>query len=136
MVNATMATTKSTVLGIRLDHDRRAWIEAEAARRGVSVRGLFEGMIDQARTGQTVDEAPDAAGPGSASRPTAGVPTRPSSPSASSPWPDLGSMTVLPCGMVRGAVSITTGLIKSGGRYARSRVEHCPLKQLWSERWV
>src|SRR5271165_430214 len=51
-----MATSKSTVVGIRLDHDRRAWVEAEAARRGVSVRGLFEGMIDGART----DEAGDA----------------------------------------------------------------------------
>ena len=43
-----MATTKSTVVGIRLDHERRAWVEAEAARLGVSVRGLFEGMIDEA----------------------------------------------------------------------------------------
>ena len=47
-----MATTKSTVVGIRLDHDRRAWVEAEAARLGVSIRGLFEGMIDEARTGE------------------------------------------------------------------------------------
>ena len=48
-----MATTKSTVVGIRLDHERRAWVEAEAARLGVSVRGLFEGMIDEARSGET-----------------------------------------------------------------------------------
>ena len=48
-----MATTKSTVVGIRLDHERRAWVEAEAARLGVSVRGLFEGMIDEAGSGDT-----------------------------------------------------------------------------------
>src|SRR5271156_3655516 len=48
-----MATTKSTVVGIRLDHERRAWVEAEAARLGVSVRGLFEGMIDEARSEET-----------------------------------------------------------------------------------
>ena len=58
-----MATSKSTVVGIRLDHDRRAWVEAEAARLGVSMRGLFEGMIDEARTG----------GPAEASRAIAGL---------------------------------------------------------------
>ena len=47
-----MATTKSTVVGIRLDHERRAWVEAEAARLGLSVRGLFEGMIDEARAAE------------------------------------------------------------------------------------
>ena len=52
-----MATTKSTVVGIRLDHERRAWVEAEAARRGLSVRGLFEGMIDEARSGEMVGDA-------------------------------------------------------------------------------
>ena len=61
-----MATTKSTVLGIRLDHDRRAWVEGEAARRGVSVRALFEGMIDGARTGETADADRAIAGLGSA----------------------------------------------------------------------
>jgi len=48
-----MATSKSTVLGIRLDHDRRAWVEAAAAEEGVTVRALFEQMIDRARTGPT-----------------------------------------------------------------------------------
>ena len=59
-----MATTKSTVVGIRLDHERRAWVEAEAARLGVSVRGLFEGMIDEARSEETsaVARPEDAAG--------------------------------------------------------------------------
>ena len=78
-----MATSKSTVLGIRLDHDRRAWVEAAAAEEGVTVRGLFEQMIDRARTGETPSDtsadspaaptpagvpvdraAPDVAGPG------------------------------------------------------------------------
>jgi hypothetical protein len=46
-VNA-MTSSKTTVLGVRLDHERRAWVEAEAARQGLSVRALFESMIDQA----------------------------------------------------------------------------------------
>jgi hypothetical protein len=45
-----MTSSKTTVLGIRLDHERRAWIEAEAARQGVSIRAFFESMIDEART--------------------------------------------------------------------------------------
>src|SRR5258708_33309996 len=61
-----MATTKSTVVGIRLDHDRRAWVEGEAARIGVSVRGLFEGMIDDARLGEKADADRAIAGLGSA----------------------------------------------------------------------
>jgi hypothetical protein len=44
-----MTSSKTTVLGIRLDHERRAWIEAEAARQGVSIRAYFESMIDEAR---------------------------------------------------------------------------------------
>ena len=54
-----IATTKSTVLGVRLDHDRRAWLEAAAARHGVTVRVLFEEMIDQARS----EDAPPARPP-------------------------------------------------------------------------
>ena len=67
-----MATTKSTVVGIRLDHERRAWVEAEAARLGVSVRGLFEGMIDEARAWET--ELDVAALRGFRRRSCAGVP--------------------------------------------------------------
>ena len=44
-----IATTKTTVLGIRLDHDRRAWVEDAAAREGLTVRAFFEQMIDEAR---------------------------------------------------------------------------------------
>jgi hypothetical protein len=168
-----MATSKSTVVGIRLDHDRRAWIEAEAARRGVSVRGLFEGMIDGARSGENEDaayeevaEAESALAPGvgrgSASgladasngnewlaaasdsgvnaRSAVNAPTNPLADAASqrtpdsSAWPDFGSVTALPGGLVRGAFSVTTGLIKTGGRCARDRVEHCPLTRLFVDR--
>ncbi len=154
-----MATSKSTVLGLRLDHSRRSWVEAEAGRRGVSVRVLFEGMIDDARTGETADGARAVAGLGSASGPATddrrtdeglgdtpdagelpaaapaeGVTTWSASSSAPSPWPGLGSRTAFPHRIVRGAVSITTGLIRSGGRFAHSRVERCPLTRLWSER--
>jgi hypothetical protein len=45
-----MPSSKTTVLGIRLDHERRGWIEAEAARQGVSIRTYFEHMIDEARS--------------------------------------------------------------------------------------
>jgi hypothetical protein len=150
-----MATTKSTVVGIRLDHDRRAWVEAEAARRGVSVRVLFEGMIDGARTGETADDAAraiaglgstpvpvvtdstgdrvgDASGIDEASVETSseGVNTRSASRSGSSAFPDLSSLTGLPSGMIRGTFSITTGLIRSSGRCARSRIESCPVTRL------
>lgn len=50
VVLAAIASTKSTVLGLRLDHDRRAWVESTAAAQGVSVRAVFEAMIDRART--------------------------------------------------------------------------------------
>ena len=159
-----MATSKSTVVGIRLDHERRAWVEAEAARRGVSVRGLFEGMIDGARTDEESDEAKsDAAGSewtlessgeprdngvnggratvdapitsvDRASRaPSPGVNT-PSSPIGPSLWPDFGSVTALPGGMIRGAISLTTGLVKTSSRCAFSRLESCPITRHWSGR--
>lgn len=44
-----IATTKSSVLGLRLDNDRRAWVEATAVEQGVSVRAVFEALIDRAR---------------------------------------------------------------------------------------
>jgi predicted HicB family RNase H-like nuclease len=44
-----MASSKTTVLGLRLDHERREWIEAEAARQGVSIRAYFERLIDEDR---------------------------------------------------------------------------------------
>jgi hypothetical protein len=62
-----IATTKSTVLGLRLDHDRRAWVETTAAAQGVSVRAVFEALIDRARAAEEFDE--DEAAPGSAFTP-------------------------------------------------------------------
>lgn len=44
-----IATTKSSVLGLRLDNDRRSWVEATAVEQGVSVRAVFEALIDRAR---------------------------------------------------------------------------------------
>jgi hypothetical protein len=153
-----MASTKSTVLGIRLDRDRRAWVESEAARLGVSVRALFEGMIDGARTGEEEDAdraiaglgpAPGAAAGGrpvnspagtvgpeepSTAGPAGGVNTERSLWAGSSPWPDLGPVTALPGGLIRIALSITTGLIQTGGRCARSTLEHCPVARQWSSR--
>ena len=158
-----MATTKSTVLGIRLDHDRRAWVEGEAARRGVSVRALFEGMIDGARTGETADADRAIAGLGSAApgagateheaeapaeyspqepteEQTEGVhtsqPTPLSATSHSSPWPNLGLVTAIPCGLIRGAFSVTTGLIESTSRCATKRVEACVLTRGRGQRSV
>src|SRR5271163_3516323 len=81
-----MATSKSTVLGIRLDHERRTWIEAEAARRGLSVRGLVEEMIDGAREGETADAARAIAGLGSAT-PSPVVGQHPSEASLAAPLP-------------------------------------------------
>lgn len=159
-----LATTKSTVVGIRLDHDRRAWVEGEAARLGVSVRGLFEGMIDEARlgekadadraiaglgsatpnqaTGQLNEESTATAGPETAS--TVGQPGPVNTPSGSaagtpqtsSPWPNLRSIAGLPVGLLRGAFSLTAGMIESGGRCAVKRIESCALTRSRGERSV
>src|SRR5579872_6622754 len=53
-----MPSSKTTILGIRLDHDRRGWIEAEAARQGLSIRGYFERIIDEARAAEQDPEEP------------------------------------------------------------------------------
>ncbi len=58
LVLTPIATTKSTVLGLRLDHDRRAWVEATAAEQGVSVRAVFEALIDRARAVELGDPDP------------------------------------------------------------------------------
>jgi hypothetical protein len=156
-----MATSKSTVVGIRLDHDRRAWVEAEAARRGVSVRGLFEGMIDGARSGENADAARAIAGLGSAAA-SAGGDERPEQAAAprsndvstaeqpesvgtpppaalggapgSSPWSNLGSVTAVPGGLIRGAFSVTAGLIELTGRCASKKLGGCVLTRVWGER--
>jgi hypothetical protein len=141
-----MATTKSTVVGIRLDHERRAWVEGEAARLGVSVRGLFEGMIDEARIGEkaeadraiaglgsagpdqvqgpSTEEAPAAATPEQST--TAEPSVRVNAPS-SSPWSGVGVVTAVPGGLLREAFSLTTSLVELGGRCATKRLSSCVL---------
>jgi hypothetical protein len=155
-----MATTKSTVVGIRLDHERRAWVEAEAARLGVSVRGLFEGMIDEARLGETepvarsedsvgdpvreflsavqvIAEPVGSEGSGSSEqqesvRPGDGS-TRVATPPASS-VPGIGVIAGIPCNILRGAMSLTANVIESSGRHAVNRLSSCVLTRRWVER--
>jgi hypothetical protein len=155
-----MATTKSTVVGIRLDHERRAWVEAEAARLGVSVRGLFEGMIDEARSSEaeatqdiaslgsaappaaTAHAAEDVAGTvaseestGSERRDSVNAASSPFGAStSSSPWPGVGSVTGVPGGLMREALSLTASLIELGGRCATNRLSHCVLTRRWTQR--
>jgi hypothetical protein len=150
-----MATSKSTVVGIRLDHDRRAWVEAEAERRGVSVRGLFEGMIDEARTGARAEATQAIAGLGSAAPAVQAVPpaggigadhveqqptqigqpgsvnagpcSSTNAPPAGSSWSGVGAVTALPTGLIREAFSLTASLIELTGRVATNRLESCML---------
>jgi hypothetical protein len=146
-----MATTKSTVVGIRLDHDRRAWVEAEAARLGVSTRGLFEGMIDEARSGEKADATRATAGLGSpalgsvdairvdanATTPGAdgdagangaeGVNSPVSTSTTSPSWTDFGTVTAVPGGLIREAVSLTASLVELGGRFAAKGLGVCVL---------
>jgi hypothetical protein len=155
-----MATTKSTVVGIRLDHERRAWVEAEAARLGLSVRGLFEGMIDEARlgdaagadraiaglgsavsgalAGQAAQETTDDVSPGesTASGRSDSVPVGSSIPGAttSSPWSGVPSVTSVPGGLIREALSLTTSLIELSGRCATNRLASCVLTRRLSNR--
>jgi hypothetical protein len=156
-----MATTKSTVVGIRLDHERRAWVEAEAARLGVSVRGLFEGMIDEARSEETepaaggsqdsagdplrefrssVDEVPvasDSAGAApseqqESARPADVSTLRPAQPGSS--VPGFGLIAGIPCGILRGAFSLTANVIESSGRHATNRLSSCVFTRRWVDR--
>jgi hypothetical protein len=154
-----MATTKSTVVGIRLDHERRAWVEAEAARLGLSVRGLFEGMIDEARSGESVDdvratvEAPSSpAAVAGASRVDVAAVSAPEDP-ASSGGPGsvnavsaqsarmtsslrsgIGSVADVPGSLVREALSLTASLIDLSGRCATNRLGQCVLTRHWVKR--
>src|SRR5580704_13753629 len=152
-----MATTKSTVVGIRLDHERRAWVESEAARLGVSVRGLFEGMIDEARsseaeatqdiaslgsaapaqtTAPAAEDVGQRVGPAAsaASEQSGGVNASSTSTggSTSSPWSAAGSVTGVPGSLIREAMSLTASLIELGGRCATNRLSHCVLTRRWS----
>jgi hypothetical protein len=155
-----MATTKSTVVGIRLDHERRAWVEAEAARLGVSVRGLFEGMIDEARSEESPAVTRSEDSPGDRvrefrssvdevavrSRSAGAAPSeqqesgRPGDASARRPTtlgtslPGIGSVAGIPCGILRGALSLTTNVIESSGRHATNRLSSCALTRRWVDR--
>ena len=150
-----MASTKSTVVGIRLDHERRAWVEAEAARLGVSVRGLFEGMIDEARSGGSGAAAGTDVESRSTARPAEGQPregaasrsgseekaagatsdgvhtdassTRAGMGAGRAVLSDLGSIAALPGELLRGACSLTVGLIESSSRCAIKRLGGCAL---------
>jgi hypothetical protein len=138
-----MATTKSTVVGIRLDHERRAWVEAEAARLGVSVRGLFEGMIDEARSGEQADADRAIAGLGSAGPSQVAGQSAEESPATERPEPSdpsgrgqaapsparsgVGTVAALPGGLIREALSLTTSLFELGGRCATKRLSSCVL---------
>jgi hypothetical protein len=153
-----MATTKSTVVGIRLDHERRAWVEAEAARLGVSVRGLFEGMIDEARAGESesatriTPEPPSVPGrtidaPGEEAATSSGsedpsVSDRPDTvisepladaPVTSSPRSAIGSVTDVPGSLIREAFSLTASLIDLSGRCAANTLGHCALTRRWTK---
>lgn len=123
-----MVTSKSTVLGLRLDHDRRAWVEAEAARRGVTVRVLFEGLIDGAQAGRSAgtDEgaAESATAPGVGDRSAEGPPPR----------PDAWSLAALPGRLIRGSISLPVNILKTSGRYAHKSLEGCPALRSWSGR--
>jgi hypothetical protein len=106
-----MATTKSTVLGFRLDHERRAWVEGEAARRGVTVRVLFEGLIDQAQAAaSTAVTIPDVPAPSEARGPTS--PARPPSRS-----------------LIHETIGLTASLIRVGGRCAVKGIGSCPISR-------
>jgi hypothetical protein len=147
-----MATSKSTVLGIRLDHDRRAWVEAEAARRGVTVRVLFEGLIDEAQAGRSAGaevgatesatgpavgdrsagEFASAAGPGDFAAELRA--SWPPPPRGAAPLPDVGSLAALPGRLIRGAISLPVNIIKTSGRCASKSLESCPALRSWSGR--
>ena len=156
-----MATTKSTVVGIRLDHERRAWVEAEAARLGVSVRGLFEGMIDEARLGEagptamrpedlsqdppppfhpSVDDVTVTSRLGGSASSEQQESSHAESASASRPassgssLPGIGTVAGIPGGILRGAFSLTTNVIEQGGRCATKRLSSCVLTRRWFER--
>ena len=154
-----MVTSKSTVLGIRLDHDRRAWVESEAAEQGVTVRVLFERMIDRARAGETEPEATAGSGSDMASssvpdsRPpnaatgmgvnTAAAAQPPlrdeasssvQTPSRLSPCSDLARVAALSGEMIHTGFSLTTALIETGGHCFRWSWKTCTAPVVRSRR--
>ncbi len=146
-----MVTSKSTVLGLRLDHERRAWVESEAAEQGVTVRVLFERMIDRARADEAEPEATPGSGPAPASSPVpsgrpgdgvsgtgvntaAAAATSPLGDWASSsglpPWgssqpSDLARLVALPGEMIHAGVFVATTVIGTSGRCVRWSWQTC-----------
>jgi hypothetical protein len=135
-----IATSKSTVLGLRLDHDRRAWIEDTAAQQGVSVRAVFEALIDRARAEEAAFNsflgADDAgggrngrdsgsrvegeAGPERASRGAApGGLDVGRVPAALASMPVVGRAVALSGQVFRMAVSLATALVENSSHYAQ-----------------
>jgi hypothetical protein len=127
-----LPTSKSTVVGVRLDHERRAWLEAEAARQGVTVRVLVERMIDQGRAGEET-ETPETAVNGdteSAPNSVSGngsyeVVTEPEPADRDprrryEPWAGVVPITDLPGEVIRAGISLTETVIRSSGHFAVS----------------
>jgi hypothetical protein len=110
-------------------------VEGEAARQGVTVRVLFERLIDEAQSGdapggpgagpdslmidrfaESVNGDPAALTEGHVEAPTArGTPLA----SGSSPWPDFGAVTALPRDAIRSTFALTAALVKTSGECAR-----------------
>lgn len=145
VVLTAIATSKSTVVGLRLDHDRRAWIEDTAAQQGVSVRAVFEALIDRARAEEAafnsflgtddpaagrngVDAAShvdEEAGPGDESRGKSrdeaidGDGGARSVSAALAPGACVGRALTVSGRVFHMAVSVATALVENSGHYAR-----------------
>ena len=126
------------MLGLRLDNDRRAWIEDTAAQQGVSVRAVFEALIDRARAEEAQFDAFITADDvrGGVGGTTGGA--GPGIDGGAEPWPGPGgpeltdSMpVVVPLVLVGRAIavsgqvlhmaaSIAAALFESSGEFART----------------
>ena len=109
--SSAIASTKTTVLGIRLDHDRRAWVEAAAASRGVTVRVLIEEMIDQSRGGEDAPLLADGA--------VAEAEDFPAAAQGDSLCDDVVALATLPARVLGTVVSRGFSIVHRAGRCAR-----------------
>ena len=48
--------------------------------------------------------------------------------------PGIGLVTGIPCGILRGALSLTANVIESSGRHATNRLSSCALTRRWVDR--
>jgi hypothetical protein len=106
-----IASSKTTVLGIRLDHERRAWVEATAARRGISVRALVEEMIDGSRVEEQAAESSAAEG-------TLVEPAEMDLEDRSL-CQDLVGLATFPSRLVGAALSLGSSIVRRGSSCAR-----------------